>query len=129
MAIKQEMFYIYEAPVRIWHWVTALAITVLAITGYLIGSPLPSVPGEASEHFMMGNIPLRALRGRLRAGHRDGAADLLGLRRNTIRASCSSYRYGAPTSGRKSSSNCAGTCSSRTSPKSTRGTIRWPACS
>jgi Ni/Fe-hydrogenase 1 B-type cytochrome subunit len=56
MAIKQEMFYIYEAPVRIWHWITALAITVLAITGYLIGSPLPSVPGEASEHFMMGKI-------------------------------------------------------------------------
>jgi Ni/Fe-hydrogenase 1 B-type cytochrome subunit len=42
--------------VRAWHWVNALAITVLAITGYLIGSPLPSVTGEASSHFVMGYI-------------------------------------------------------------------------
>lgn len=56
MASKQDMIYIYEAPVRICHWVTALAITVLAVTGYLIGSPLPSVPGEASDHFVMGYI-------------------------------------------------------------------------
>jgi Ni/Fe-hydrogenase 1 B-type cytochrome subunit len=56
MASKQDMIYIYEAPVRICHWVSALSITVLAVTGYLIGSPLPSVPGEASEHFVMGYI-------------------------------------------------------------------------
>jgi len=54
--IKQDTYYVYEAPVRLWHWVTALCITVLAITGYLIGSPLPSVPGEASDSYVMGNI-------------------------------------------------------------------------
>jgi Ni/Fe-hydrogenase 1 B-type cytochrome subunit len=48
--------YVYEAPVRLWHWLNALAITVLAITGYFIGSPLPSMPGEASAHFVMGYI-------------------------------------------------------------------------
>ncbi len=48
--------YVYEAPVRIWHWVNALCILVLGTTGYFIGSPLPSVPGEASEHFLMGYI-------------------------------------------------------------------------
>ena len=48
--------YVYEVPVRVWHWVNALAITVLAITGYLIASPLPSPAGEASQHFMMGYI-------------------------------------------------------------------------
>ncbi len=48
--------YVYEAPVRIWHWVNAAAITVLAVTGYFIGSPLPSMPGEASAHFLMGYI-------------------------------------------------------------------------
>ena len=48
--------YVYEAPVRIWHWVNALAITVLCVTGYLIGSPLPSVTGEASAHYLMGYI-------------------------------------------------------------------------
>ena len=48
--------YVYEAPVRIWHWVNALAITVLAITGYFIGSPLPTQPGEASANYLMGYI-------------------------------------------------------------------------
>jgi len=48
--------YVYEAPVRLWHWVNALAITVLAITGFLIASPLPSPGGEASQHFVMGYV-------------------------------------------------------------------------
>jgi Ni/Fe-hydrogenase 1 B-type cytochrome subunit len=32
------------------------AMIALAVTGYFIGSPLPSVGGEASEHFLMGYI-------------------------------------------------------------------------
>ena len=51
-----EVVYVYELPVRLWHWVTALAITVLMVTGYLIGSPPPSVSGEAYQHFLMGDI-------------------------------------------------------------------------
>ena len=53
---SEPAVYVYEAPLRIWHWVNALAITVLAITGYFIGSPLPSVPGEAVDTFLMGYI-------------------------------------------------------------------------
>ncbi|BBP04478.1 putative Ni/Fe-hydrogenase B-type cytochrome subunit [Sulfuriferula plumbiphila] len=48
--------YVYEAPVRLWHWINAFSITVLAITGYFIGSPLPTQPGEASANFLMGYI-------------------------------------------------------------------------
>ena len=48
--------YVWEAPVRIWHWTMALAMAVLAVTGYLIGTPLGSVGGEASEHFLFGYI-------------------------------------------------------------------------
>ncbi len=48
--------YVYEAPVRLWHWVNALAIVVLSITGYLIGSPPPSVSGEAYFSFLFGWI-------------------------------------------------------------------------
>lgn len=48
--------YVYEAPVRLWHWTNALAICVLAVTGYLIGSPLPTMTGEASQHYVMGTI-------------------------------------------------------------------------
>jgi Ni/Fe-hydrogenase 1 B-type cytochrome subunit len=53
---KVQAVYVYEAPLRLWHWVNALAIVVLAVTGYLIAHPLPSVPGEASEQFLMGYI-------------------------------------------------------------------------
>ena len=48
--------YVYEAPLRLWHWVNALAITVLAITGYFIGKPLPSLSGDPSEQYLMGWI-------------------------------------------------------------------------
>lgn len=48
--------YVYEAPVRLWHWINALAIVVLAVTGYFIGSPLPTMPGEASDNYLMGYI-------------------------------------------------------------------------
>ena len=50
--------YVFEAPVRIWHWVHTISFTVLAVTGYLIGAPMDSVPGEASDQFLMGNIRL-----------------------------------------------------------------------
>ena len=48
--------YVWEVPVRVWHWVMALCMVVLGITGYLIGTPLASVGGEASEHFSFGYI-------------------------------------------------------------------------
>lgn len=48
--------FVYEAPVRLWHWINALCIVVLAVTGWFIASPLPSVAGEASENFLMGYI-------------------------------------------------------------------------
>ena len=52
----QEAIYVYEMPVRIWHWVNATAIIILMVTGYLIAKPLPTMPGEASDHFLMGYI-------------------------------------------------------------------------
>src|SRR5450755_3214485 len=48
--------YVWEVPVRIWHWVMAGSMVVLACTGYLIGSPLPSMGGEASDHYLFGYI-------------------------------------------------------------------------
>jgi Ni/Fe-hydrogenase 1 B-type cytochrome subunit len=48
--------YVFNLPVRIWHWLHALSIGVLIVTGYLIAHPLTSIGGEASDHFLMGNI-------------------------------------------------------------------------
>ena len=51
-----EPVYVYEAPVRLWHWVTMICFIVLAGSGYLIGSPLPAVGGEAVNSFLFGYI-------------------------------------------------------------------------
>lgn len=53
---EKQSVYVYELPLRLWHWVNAIAIVVLAITGYLIGSPLDAVAGEASDHYVMGYV-------------------------------------------------------------------------
>lgn len=55
-SLSIKSIYVYEAPVRLWHWINALAITVLAVTGYFIGSPPPTQPGEASANYLMGYI-------------------------------------------------------------------------
>ncbi len=48
--------YVWEAPVRLWHWVMMLAMLVLIGTGFLIGVPPPSVGGEAYDTFWFGYI-------------------------------------------------------------------------
>ncbi len=52
----QETVYVYEAPVRLWHWINAFAILALCVTGYLIGKPLPAIGGEPYDHFLFGKI-------------------------------------------------------------------------
>jgi Ni/Fe-hydrogenase 1 B-type cytochrome subunit len=51
-----EDAYVFEAPIRLWHWVTVLCFIVLGTTGYLIGSPPPSGHGEAVQSFLFGWI-------------------------------------------------------------------------
>jgi len=46
--------YVWQAPVRISHWLIALSIIVLSITGFYIGRPMITVPGPAGESFFMG---------------------------------------------------------------------------
>ena len=46
--------YIWQLPVRITHWLIALSIVVLSITGFAIGHPFLVVPGEARFAFVMG---------------------------------------------------------------------------
>lgn len=48
--------YVWEAPVRFWHWAMVLAMLVLVGTGWFIGSPPSTVPGEASDSFLFGWI-------------------------------------------------------------------------
>jgi len=49
--------YVWQLPVRIFHWTNALAITVLIITGLLIAHPPGIISnGEASTQFWFGYI-------------------------------------------------------------------------
>ena len=48
--------YVWEAPVRVWHWTMALAMVVLVVTGFLVSYPPSAGPGEASENFIFGYV-------------------------------------------------------------------------
>lgn len=52
--ITLERVYVWELPVRLTHWVLFFSIIVLSATGYYIGNPFISVPGAATDHFVMG---------------------------------------------------------------------------
>ena len=54
--VKLVRVYVWDKVVRICHWTIALSITVLAVTGFYIGSPFISAPGEAGQRFVMGWI-------------------------------------------------------------------------
>jgi Ni/Fe-hydrogenase 1 B-type cytochrome subunit len=49
--------YVWQLPVRFYHWINALSILVLVITGYLIGSPPALQSGsEASFGYWFGTV-------------------------------------------------------------------------
>lgn len=51
-----EWVYLWERPLRVMHWVAALCIVVLVVTGLYIGKPYFMTSGEASAHFLMGRV-------------------------------------------------------------------------
>jgi Ni/Fe-hydrogenase 1 B-type cytochrome subunit len=53
---RQLAVYVYEAPVRVWHWMNAICMLVLIATGLFIHKPPFSLMGEASEHYLMGTV-------------------------------------------------------------------------
>ena len=49
--------YVWQLPVRFYHWINAFAVVVLAVTGYLIGSPLALQNGsEAYFSYWFGTV-------------------------------------------------------------------------
>lgn len=50
--------YLWELPLRLMHWIAALCIVVLAVTGFYIGKPWFMTGGEASAHYLMGRVRL-----------------------------------------------------------------------
>lgn len=54
---KLRRVFVWQLPVRFYHWLNALAITVLCVTGYFIGKP-PALMygGEAYDRYFFGWI-------------------------------------------------------------------------
>ncbi len=50
--------YVWEWPVRITHWLNAISIWVLSVTGVYMGFPSLLAPGSATHYFMMGYAKL-----------------------------------------------------------------------
>src|SRR5512135_2210823 len=49
--------YVWQLPVRLYHWMNALAVTALAVTGYIIGKPVAVVDAaEASYSYWFGTV-------------------------------------------------------------------------
>jgi Ni/Fe-hydrogenase 1 B-type cytochrome subunit len=48
--------YLWSAPIRAMHWIAAVCIVVLIVTGFYIGRPYFMTSGEASAHFLMGRV-------------------------------------------------------------------------
>jgi Ni/Fe-hydrogenase 1 B-type cytochrome subunit len=54
---RMRIVYVWEIPVRVYHWINAFAILGLAITGYVIGDP-PALQSstEASFSYWFGTV-------------------------------------------------------------------------
>ena len=43
--------YVFQLPVRLWHWSMVFTIAVLIPTGYIIGKPWHSLDGDPTYLF------------------------------------------------------------------------------
>jgi Ni/Fe-hydrogenase 1 B-type cytochrome subunit len=50
--------YVWQVPVRIAHWLIALSIAILSVTGLYIGHPFMTVTGPATQSFVMGWVKI-----------------------------------------------------------------------
>lgn len=48
--------YVWEVPVRLTHWIIALSIVWLSVTGIYIGTPFIIASGQAGDRFIMGTV-------------------------------------------------------------------------
>ena len=44
--VEYRRIYVWELPVRAYHWINAIALVALCVTGYLIGAPIRAFYGR-----------------------------------------------------------------------------------
>ena len=53
--VEYRRIYVWELPVRVYHWINAVALVALCITGYLIGAPSsPFYAAQAYQQYWFG---------------------------------------------------------------------------
>lgn len=56
-AANYKRIYVWELPIRFFHWINALSIFILAVTGYIIGDPqMLASSKEAYQQYWFGTI-------------------------------------------------------------------------
>jgi Ni/Fe-hydrogenase 1 B-type cytochrome subunit len=56
-AVEYRRVYVWELPVRAYHWINAIALVALCITGYLIGNPIRAFYAtEAYQQYWFGTV-------------------------------------------------------------------------
>lgn len=53
---RYQRVYVWQWPIRVFHWVNAAAITVLFLTGLFIAGPFLTQSGEAYDVFVMARV-------------------------------------------------------------------------
>jgi len=55
--VEYRRIYVWELPVRVYHWINAVSLVLLCVTGYLIGAPLRAFyASEAYQQYWFGWI-------------------------------------------------------------------------
>ncbi|MGF1533256.1 MAG: Ni/Fe-hydrogenase, b-type cytochrome subunit [Bernardetiaceae bacterium] len=55
--VNLRRVYVWELPVRIYHWLNALCMLILIVTGFIIANPVAILSGkEASDIFLFGTV-------------------------------------------------------------------------
>ena len=83
--VEYRRVYVWELPVRAYHWINAIALTLLCVTGFLIGHPVRlGTPGSLPAILVrLGSI--HPLRGRIHLRVQLCRAHLLGICREQVR--------------------------------------------
>jgi Ni/Fe-hydrogenase 1 B-type cytochrome subunit len=57
LPVRYRRLYVWELPVRVYHWVNALTIVILGVTGFIMGRPMSlAYMPEASQQYWFGAL-------------------------------------------------------------------------
>jgi Ni/Fe-hydrogenase 1 B-type cytochrome subunit len=55
--VEYRRVYVWQLPVRFYHWINAVALVLLCVTGYLIGAPIRAFyAAEAYQQYWFGTV-------------------------------------------------------------------------